>query len=74
MIASALALLLMQVGPDPTQGSFPGIPEELRDRPQRESVAAPPAYLAVIRWQAGRMRYPGDGGRFRSQRYGADLA
>ena len=45
MIASALALLLMQVGPDPTQGSFPGIPEELRDRPQRESVAAPPATL-----------------------------
>ena len=45
MIASALALLLMQVGPDPTQGSFPGIPEELRDRPQRESVAAPPAIL-----------------------------
>ena len=32
MIASALALLLMQVGPNPAQGAFPGIPEELRDR------------------------------------------
>lgn len=41
MIVSALALFLLQVGPDPTQGAFPGIPEELRDRPERERAAAP---------------------------------
>ena len=38
MIASALALLLMQVGPNPAQGAFPGIPEELRDRPVRDQA------------------------------------
>ena len=74
MIASALALLLMQVGPDPTQGSFPGIPEELRQPAPARERGCVADHLAVIRWQAGRMRYPGDGGRFRSQRYGADLA
>jgi Flp pilus assembly protein TadD len=35
MIASALALLLMQVGPNPSIDAFPGLPDELRDRPER---------------------------------------
>jgi tetratricopeptide (TPR) repeat protein len=47
MISSALALLLMQVGPDPTRDAFPGIPEELRDRPERtqpvESTTSSPS-------------------------------
>ncbi|MBO6768868.1 MAG: hypothetical protein JJ901_11290 [Erythrobacter sp.] len=43
MIASALALLLMQVGPDPSRNAFPGIPEELRDRPERPRAVQPPA-------------------------------
>lgn len=45
MIASILALALMQVGPDPTRDAFPGTPEELRDRKPRKtpeiSVALP---------------------------------
>ena len=41
MIASALALLLMQVGPNPAQGAFPGIPEELRDRPVESIMYTP---------------------------------
>ena len=36
MIASILALALMQVGPNPSVDAFPGTPEELRDRPPRE--------------------------------------
>ncbi|WP_422357269.1 tetratricopeptide repeat protein [Qipengyuania flava] len=47
MIASALALLLMQVGPNPAQGAFPGIPEELRDRPLRDQAATPPSPSAT---------------------------
>lgn len=45
MIASILPLLLMQVGPFPTVGKMPGVPDELRDRPPRESneVKARPA-------------------------------
>ncbi|MEC7623762.1 MAG: hypothetical protein VYA25_06240, partial [Pseudomonadota bacterium] len=47
MIASALALLLMQVGPNPAQSAFPGIPEELRDRPVRDQAATPPSPSAT---------------------------
>lgn len=36
MIASAIALLVMQVGPNPSASAFPGLPEELRAREQRE--------------------------------------
>lgn len=36
MIASILALALMQVGPNPSIDAFPGTPEELRDRKPRE--------------------------------------
>lgn len=36
MIASALALLVMQVGPNPSVGGMPGIPDELANRPPRE--------------------------------------
>lgn len=45
MIASALALLLMQVGPDPSASAFPGLPEELRERERRDRPlpAAPAA-------------------------------
>lgn len=39
MIASILALALMQVGPDPSIDAFPGTPEELRDRKQRPAPA-----------------------------------
>ncbi len=38
MITSALALLLMQVGPNPSMDAFPGLPEELRDRPERQQA------------------------------------
>lgn len=49
------ALILMQVGIDPTGGQPPGIPEELRDRPPRKATpdalaptpAPPPAKLAA---------------------------
>ncbi|QYJ07420.1 tetratricopeptide repeat protein [Qipengyuania flava] len=41
MIASALALLIMQVGPNPTIDAFPGLPEELRDRPPRPGQDTP---------------------------------
>ena len=41
MIASAIALLILQVGPNPGANAFPGLPEELRDRPPRERAAAP---------------------------------
>jgi Flp pilus assembly protein TadD len=37
VIASLLALLLMQVGPNPSGGAIPGVPDELRDRPPRAS-------------------------------------
>ena len=39
MIASILALALMQVGPNPSLDAFPGTPEELRNRPPREKPA-----------------------------------
>lgn len=38
-ILSPLAILLMQVGPNPATGGMPGVPDELRDRPP------PPARL-----------------------------
>jgi len=37
VIASLLALLLMQVGPNPSLDAFPGLPDELRNRPPRET-------------------------------------
>lgn len=40
MIASALALLLMQVGLDPSVTPFPDLPEELRDRARQKSEAS----------------------------------
>lgn len=42
MIASALALLLMQVGPNPSLEAYPGTPEELRDRVPREQSGERP--------------------------------
>ena len=41
MIASAIALLVMQVGPNPTANAFPGLPDELRERPERTVETAP---------------------------------
>ena len=41
-IALTAALMFMQVGPDPTAGEIPGIPEELRDRGERTAPAAEP--------------------------------
>lgn len=35
---SALALLIMQVGPNPSVGSIPDVPDELANRPQRETA------------------------------------
>ena len=49
MIASALALLLMQVGPDPSANAFPGLPDELRERPARELPVKPDAPLPRCR-------------------------
>lgn len=48
MIASALALLIMQVGPNPSLDAFPGVPEELRERPPRPGTqaAGPPPALS----------------------------
>lgn len=53
MLASALALLILQVGPNPAAGAIPDVPEELRNRPARdtaEQTAAKPSprseYLA----------------------------
>lgn len=43
MIASALALMLMQVGPAPTTSEFPELPDELRERVKRERADALPA-------------------------------
>ncbi|MDG5747958.1 tetratricopeptide repeat protein [Qipengyuania sp. XHP0207] len=40
MITSILALLVMQVGPNPAMGAIPDVPEELRDRPTREQADA----------------------------------
>ncbi len=45
MITSALALLLMQVGPGTTTSDFPDLPEELRER-VREEQAKPPTTTA----------------------------
>ncbi len=42
MIASALALFVMQVGPAPSTTAFPDLPEELRDRSKRENGEAAP--------------------------------
>ena len=38
MIASALALLLMQVGPAPTSTTFPDIPDETRERARQTNA------------------------------------
>ena len=35
-----LSLMLMQVGPDPSAGGVPGVPQELRDRPPRGGAEA----------------------------------
>ena len=35
---SALALLIMQVGPNPSIGAIPDVPDELANRPQRETA------------------------------------
>ncbi len=43
MISSLFALMLMQVGPHPTWGQMPGVPEELRNRqPSEEAQEAQP--------------------------------
>ena len=39
MIASVLALFVMQVGPNPAAGGMPGIPDELANRPPRDQTA-----------------------------------
>lgn len=39
LFLSALPLLFLQVGPNPTVGSIPGLPDELRNRPPREETA-----------------------------------
>lgn len=36
-----LALTILQVGPNPAAGGMPGVPDELRDRPPRETAQSP---------------------------------
>lgn len=36
-----VVLLLMQVGPDPSAGSMPGLPDELANRPERPGASEP---------------------------------
>ena len=43
MIASALTLLLMQVGPAPTSTTFPDIPDETRERARQTNAENAPA-------------------------------
>lgn len=43
MITSALALLLMQVGPGTSTSDFPDLPEELRERVREERASPPPS-------------------------------
>jgi len=54
LLTASVALLLMQVGPNPSTGAMPGIPEELADRPPREGAADPvaPARLGSCLRQA----------------------
>lgn len=54
LLTASLALLLMQVGPNPSTGAMPGIPDELADRPPREGTADPvaPARLGSCLRQA----------------------
>lgn len=46
---AAPMLLLMQVGPNPSGGAIPQIPEELRNRPEREQPAAEGVPAAPVR-------------------------
>ncbi|MGI8943152.1 MAG: tetratricopeptide repeat protein [Qipengyuania sp.] len=39
LFSAVIPLLIMQVGPNPTVGAIPGVPEEMRDRPPRENAA-----------------------------------
>lgn len=43
-----LALMLMQVGPDPMGGRVPGVPEELRDRPPPRKATPEPAKITAL--------------------------
>ena len=45
-ILAPTLLLLMQVGPDPSAGAMPGLPDELADRPERGEVQAPQESLS----------------------------
>ena len=40
LLTAPLAILLMQVGPNPAAGGMPGIPDELADRPPREQATS----------------------------------
>lgn len=43
ILSAALAMLLLQAGPNPATGAIPGVPEELRNRPARTAPAQPSA-------------------------------
>lgn len=47
MLASLLALFVMQVGPNPATGAIPDVPEELRNRPPRDTASEPAATASV---------------------------
>ena len=49
MIASALALLLMQVGPAPTSTTFPDIPDETRERARHTNAENAPSLSSPSR-------------------------
>ena len=46
-LLTPFVLMLAQVGPNPATGGMPGVPPELRDRPQREQAAPPPQQSAL---------------------------
>lgn len=43
-----IALMLMQVGPDPMGGRVPGVPEELRDRPPPRRATPEPEKITAL--------------------------
>lgn len=63
MIFTALALLLMQAGPNPAAGTMPGLPDELADRPargQQQADTPPPVSNPLSRCLAKAAAKPKD--------------